>query len=266
MQEAHLFQHLIWKKRGPFAEVNGKRVPAGPFHYAFHFDQALVGAWLRKKAKGIRHLDAQVTGVETGGDGVAALHLDTGERVDGDLFIDASGFRRRLVSELPFEWVSFSEMLPNNRALPFWLDLKDGEEIDPVTGAWAQGHGWMWKIPTQGRFGCGYVFCDAYISIEEAQAEIERALGHPIEPRGDIRINPGRQPGRLGGERRGGGACVVLPRAAGGDLDPRDHRAAHLPDGVDGPAGGRGALQRHRRSASGGLSGLRAAALRVGAA
>ena len=51
-------------------------MPAGPFHYAFHFDQALVGAWLRSKARGIRHIDAQVTGVEKGGEGVAALHLD----------------------------------------------------------------------------------------------------------------------------------------------------------------------------------------------
>ncbi|WP_176559486.1 tryptophan halogenase family protein [Rubellimicrobium roseum] len=193
VQEAHLFQHLIWKRRGPFAEVDGRRVPAGPFHHAFHFDQALVGQWLRKKARGIRHIDDQVTGVEKGGEGIVALHLEGGLRIEGDLFIDASGFRRRLVSEMPFDWISFSDMLPNNRALPFWLDLKDGEEIDPVTGAWAQGHGWMWQIPTQGRFGCGYVYCDAYITPEEAQAEIERTLGHPIEPRGDIRINPGRQ-------------------------------------------------------------------------
>jgi tryptophan halogenase len=193
VQEAHLFQHLIWKEKGPVALVDGRQVAAGPFHYAFHFDQALVGQWLRRKAKGIRVIDDVVTGVEKGGGGVAALHLEGGTRVEGDLFIDASGFRRRLVGEMPFDWVSFADILPNNRALPFWLDLKPGQEITPVTGAWAQGHGWMWQIPTQDRFGCGYVFCDSYISPEEAQSEIERSLGHPVEPRGDIRINPGRQ-------------------------------------------------------------------------
>jgi tryptophan halogenase len=193
VQEAHLFQHLIWKGRGPYALVDGRRVPAGPFHYAFHFDQALVGRWLRQKSRGIRVIDDQVTGVERGGAGIAALRLEGGERIEGDLFIDASGFRRRLVSEMPFAWVSFAEMLPNNRALPFWLELEEGEEIVPVTGAWAQGHGWMWQIPTQQRYGCGYVYCDAYLTPDEAQAEIERALGRPIEPRGDIRINPGRQ-------------------------------------------------------------------------
>jgi tryptophan halogenase len=152
-----------------------------------------VGQWLRRKARGIRLIDDQVTGVETGGEGIAALVLESGQRVEGDLFVDASGFRRRLIGEVGTGWVSFSDMLPNNRALPFWLDLAPGEEIRPVTGAWAQGAGWMWQIPTQDRYGCGYVYCDAYISPEEARAEIEAALGRPIEPRGDIRINPGRQ-------------------------------------------------------------------------
>lgn len=193
VQEAHLFQHLIWKSRGPYAEVDGRRIPAGPFHHAFHFDQALVGQWLRRKAKGITLLDDQVTGVEKGGEGIRAVLTEGGRRIEGDLFVDASGFRRALVREMPFAWQSFRAMLPNNRALPFWLDLEDGEEILPVTGAWAQGSGWMWTIPTQSRYGCGYVYCDAYLTPEEAQREIEAALGRPIEPRGDIRIDPGRQ-------------------------------------------------------------------------
>jgi flavin-dependent dehydrogenase len=193
VQEAHLFQHLIDLQRGPYAEVDGRRVPAGPFHHAFHFDQARVGQWLRRKARGIHLIDDQVTGVERGGEGVSALVLESGRRVEGDLFIDASGFRRRLIGEVGAGWISFADMLPNNRALPFWLDLEDGQEIRPVTGAWAQGSGWMWMIPTQDRYGCGYVYCDRYIGPDEAQREIEAALGRPIEPRGDIRINPGRQ-------------------------------------------------------------------------
>ena len=43
VQEAHLFQHLI-DARGPCRGGEGRRIPAGPFHYAFHFDQARVGA------------------------------------------------------------------------------------------------------------------------------------------------------------------------------------------------------------------------------
>ena len=191
--EAHLFQHLLRKRRGPFAEVEGRRVPAGPFHYAFHFDQALVGAWLRRKAKGVTLIDDQVTGVEKGGEGIVALTLESGQRVEGDFFLDCSGFRRRLISELGGEWVSYGDVLPVNRAMPFWVDLKEGEEIDPCTLAWAQGAGWMWWIPTQARYGAGYVYSDAHTTPDQAMAEIEAALGHKIFPRNDIRIDAGRQ-------------------------------------------------------------------------
>jgi flavin-dependent dehydrogenase len=190
--EAHLFQHLLNGCKGPFALKDGKRVPAGPFHYAFHFDQALVGAWLKRKAKGIALIDDQVMGVEKGGEGITAVVLESGQRVEGDFFLDCTGFRRRLISEMAPKWIGFSDMLPINRAMPFWVDLKEGEEIAPCTLAWAQKHGWMWWIPTQGRYGAGYVFSDRHTTPDEAKREIEAALGHAIEPRGDIRIDAGR--------------------------------------------------------------------------
>ena len=190
--EAHLFQHLLRGRRAPVADVGGRNVPAGPFHHAYHFDQALVGAWLRRKAKGIALIDDQVTGVETGEGGIIALRLESGQRVEGDFFLDCTGFRRALVSPLGAEWVSYGDVLPVNRAMPFWVDLKEGEEIDPCTLAWAQGAGWLWWIPTQGRYGAGYVYSDAHTTPDEAKAEIERALGYEIHPRNDIRISAGR--------------------------------------------------------------------------
>ena len=191
--EAHLFQHLLNKSKAPFARKAGKTIPAGPFHHAYHFDQALVGAWLRKKAKGIAVIDDQVKGVETGEGGITALVLDSGQRIEADLFIDATGFRRALISPLGAEWISYASVLPLNRAMPFWVDLKDGEEILPATVAWAQKSGWLWQIPTQGRWGMGYVYSDAHTTKEAAKAEIEAALGYEIHPRNDIAINPGRQ-------------------------------------------------------------------------
>ncbi len=191
--EAHLFQHLLNGRRAPFAVKDGRRVPAGPFHHAFHFDQALAGAWLRKKAKGISVIDDQVSGVEKGGGGITALALESGQRVEADFFLDCTGFRRALIKELGAEWISYSDVLPINRAMPFWVDIKDGEEIDPCTLAWAQKSGWMWWIPTQGRYGAGYVYSDAHTNADWAKAEIESVLGYPIHPRNDIRIDAGRQ-------------------------------------------------------------------------
>lgn len=190
--EAHLFQHLMAANRAPVARKGDRTIAAGPFHHAYHFDQALVGQWLRKKAQGIALIDDEVKGVETGPDGITALQLGSGQRVTGDLFIDATGFRRALITALGGDWVSYAGLLPVNRAMPFWVDLKDGQEIPPMTVAWAQKNGWIWQIPTQDRFGMGYVYSDAHTTPEAAQVEVEQALGHPIEPRRDIRIEAGR--------------------------------------------------------------------------
>ena len=193
VSQAHLFQHLLNARRAPFAVKNGRPVPAGPFHHAYHFDQALAGAWLRKKAKGIAVIDDQVAGVEKGPDGISALVLDSGQRVEADFFLDCTGFRRALIKEMGAEWISYADVLPINRAMPFWVDLKAGEEIDPCTLAWAQKSGWMWWIPTQGRIGAGYVYSDAHTTPDRAKAEIEGVLGYEIHPRNDIRIDAGRQ-------------------------------------------------------------------------
>ncbi len=191
--EVHLFQHLLNGQKAPVALKEGRQVPAGPFHYAYHFDQALVGAWLRRKARGITLIDDQVQGVERGEAGIAALILEGGQRVEGDLFLDCTGFRRRLIGELGAEWLSFRDVLPVNRAMPFWVDIKEGEEIAPCTLAWAQKAGWLWWIPTQGRFGAGYVYSDAHTTPDAAKSEIEAVLGHEIHPRNDIKIDAGRQ-------------------------------------------------------------------------
>ena len=218
--EAHLFQHLLNKGRAPVGLRDGKAVPAGPFHHAFHFDQSLAGAWLRKKSKGIRVIDDQVQGIERGGAGISALVLDSGARVEGDLFLDCTGFRRQVISELGGEWVSYNGMLPVNRAMPFWVEVKEGEEIAPCTTAWAQKNGWIWQIPTQDRYGMGYVYSDAHTTPEEAKREVEAALGHEISPRNDIRINSGRQ------KEAWVGNCVALGLSSS-FLEPLEATSIH---------------------------------------
>ncbi len=218
--QAHLFQHLIDGKKAPFAQVDGRLVPAGPYHFAYHFDQALAGAFLRKQAQDVTVIDDQVVRVETGEAGITALGLEAGGEVRADLFLDCTGFRRALIGALGATWVGYGDVLPVNRAMPFWLDIPEGEEIDPVTLAWAQKSGWMWKIPTQDRYGCGYVYSDAHLSPDQAQAEIEQALGHPIEPRNDIKINAGRL------DRPWIGNCVALGLSSS-FLEPLEATSIH---------------------------------------
>jgi len=194
--DMHLFGPLLEQKKAPYArKADGSLIPLGPFHHAYHFDQAKVGRFFASKSKGVEIIDAVVSGIERNpesGD-VTGLQLDNGQLLEGDFFIDATGFRKQLiVKEMAADWVSYANELPVNRALPFWLDIKPGEEIANYTRAWAQDAGWMWQIPTQTRYGCGYVYSDEFSTPEQAKAEVERVLGREIEVRSDIRFSIGR--------------------------------------------------------------------------
>lgn len=195
LQDMHMFGPLLTQWKAPYAlKPDGSPIRLGPFLHAYHFDQALVGRFLASKAKGVTIADGVVTTVERRSDGgVAALVLDTGERIAGDFFFDCSGFHKRLiVKELNASWISYAHELPVNRALPFWLPINEGDEIPTYTRAWAQDAGWMWQIPTQDRFGCGYVYSDEFQTPEQAKLEVERVLGREIEVRSDIRFQIGR--------------------------------------------------------------------------
>jgi tryptophan halogenase len=195
LQDMHMFGPLLMQWKAPYAKkADGSLLRLGPFLHAYHFDQARVGRFLASKSQGVRIADGVVQGVERRDDGgVTALILDTGERIEGDVFFDCTGFQKRLiVKELGAPWISYAHELPVNRALPFWLPIGEDEEMPNYTRAWAQEAGWMWQIPTQGRFGCGYVYSDEFRTPEEAKLEVERVLGREVEVRGDIRFQIGR--------------------------------------------------------------------------
>lgn len=165
---------------------------------AFHVDAYLVGKYFKKlcvKKHNVKFIDAVVTNVNLNGESgsIETVDLDDGSTVNGDFFIDCSGFHKVLMNKLEAKWISFQNNLPLNSAIPFWLDYEDDEVPDLCTTAWAQKNGWMWQIPLMDRKGCGYVFCDAYTTPEKAKEEIETILGKEIEVRKHIKFDAGRQ-------------------------------------------------------------------------
>ena len=194
----HLFTYLMEKKRAPFTKIGDSCKLLSNYIHAYHFDQAKVGTFFRKKrnSKHTNYLDGIVIGAEVKSDTGLIDHviLDDGTCIYGDLFIDCTGFKRILISKtLGSKWVDKTESLPVNRAMPFWLDFEENEEIMPYTLAEAMNFGWMWTIPTQERKGCGYVYSDKFIDPDGARAEVEKYLGKQIEPRNDIKISSGFQ-------------------------------------------------------------------------
>jgi tryptophan halogenase len=162
--------------------------------HSYHFDAHRVGQYFKKivTAQGCRHIDSEITHVEVDNSGIQSVELANGETIAADFFIDCTGFSRKLTTALGVDWISYKKHLPVDTAMPFLVDYKPGEHVEPVTTAWAQKAGWMWKIPTADRYGCGYVFDSRFITNEQAQEEIESALGHKITPIRFLKFETGR--------------------------------------------------------------------------
>jgi tryptophan halogenase len=162
--------------------------------HAYHFDAHLVGQYFKKLSlnSGAQCIDAEVIDVNLKEDGnIQSVTMQNGETISADFFIDASGFNRILLTKMGIKYSSYKKHLPVNSALTFQLPYKENEIIEPSTLAQAKAAGWMWRIPVKERYGCGYVFCDDYITPEQAQAEIEQSLGHDIEPNQLIKFESG---------------------------------------------------------------------------
>lgn len=182
------FEHIFYKNYVPITEnfnVSNQ----------FHFDTFKLNEYLTKvcSQRGITFIDATVDDIiqDTTGD-VTSLVTSTGQ-IPGDLFIDCSGFRRVISGKLGTKWESKSKYLPMNRAIAFPTGFDTPGEIEPYTTSTALSSGWSWKIPTQERYGNGYVFNDEYISTDEALNEISQSLNVEVEKYArDIKFDGGK--------------------------------------------------------------------------
>jgi tryptophan halogenase len=162
--------------------------------HAYHFDAHLVGKYFKKVCGDkVHHIDTEINQVNLDERGYAkSVTCSDGLTVEGDFFIDSTGFARVFLKPMENSWHSYSKNLPVNTAMPFLLPYDENEKVPPVTTAWAQTAGWMWQIPTQARKGCGYVFDDNFITHEQAQREIQQVLGRKIEPIKFLKFDTGR--------------------------------------------------------------------------
>jgi tryptophan halogenase len=149
---------------------------------AYHMDATLFGEFLKEKVcipNGVVHISANIEGVLLEDDGyINGLKLDNGDVVEADLYIDCTGFKSLLLEQtmgVPF--YSYSSHLPNNHAWVTHIPYADkNRELENVTNCTAIGNGWVWNIPLYNRIGSGYVFCDKFISKEDALQEYKDYL------------------------------------------------------------------------------------------
>ena len=162
--------------------------------FSIHFDARELANLLKKIAieRGVFRVEGVIeSSVQDSFGDVKKLILESGEEISCDFVFDCSGFSRFFAKKLGLEWVSYSKYLPVNSALPFFTEI-DVENIPPYTEAIAMDYGWMWKIPLQHRYGCGYVFDSSLISEESAKEEVQKFLGHAVDFSRLIKFEPGR--------------------------------------------------------------------------
>ena len=199
--------------------------PLADLNYAYHFDASLYARYLRKLAqeRGVQRTEGKIVRVvqRPSDDHVEAVLLASGERIEGELFIDCSGFRGLLIEEtLKTGYEDWTEWLMCDTALA--VPCESASQLLPYTRSTAHRAGWQWRIPLQHRIGNGHVYCSQFVSDDEAAATLLANLdGKPLaEPR-RFKFVPGLR-------KQCWNRNVVAIGLSSGFVEPLESTAIHL--------------------------------------
>jgi tryptophan halogenase len=165
----------------------------GMFYNQFHFDSLALNKYLRQlciDAEMTFHEDKIISYKQKKNGDINYL-VGNKKRYKGDYYIDCTGFRKELIKKIykvPFK--SMKDYLILDKAFAF--QTKNPEDnYNLWTLARAMGSGWNWKIPTQERYGNGYVYCSDFITDDEAIQEINTLYKQDIKINKTFKFEPG---------------------------------------------------------------------------
>ncbi len=167
-------------------QVDLKQVPNQLSFNAIKFNNCLLE---HCKNKNIEVITDDIDDVFFNNNGEVSFLKGKKDNYRGDFFIDSSGFKRVIMSKLGAKWNSYKEYLPVNEAIAF--PTPDTDNYDVNITARRMKYGWMWRTPTYGRWGNGYVFDNNYINATQAQQEVEEYLGQKVNIFKNIKFDPG---------------------------------------------------------------------------
>jgi tryptophan halogenase len=200
-------------------------LPRNGMNYAYHMDASRYARFLRTLSEnhGAKRIEGKIAKVNTdpASGHITSLLLDSGSEIEGDLFIDCTGFRALLIGQtLGVEYADWSHWLFNDSAIAIQTDAI-GPAL-PMTRSIAHHAGWQWRIPLQHRMGNGVVFSSRYIDDDDAKSILMSSIvGKPlVEPR-VIRFKPGHR------YQTWKGNCVAIGLSSG-FLEPIESTSIHL--------------------------------------
>lgn len=194
--------------------------------YAFHFDAGLYARFLRRYAErgGVTRLEGKIVDASLRStDGfVQSVTLADGRTLEGDLFIDCSGFRGLLIEQqLQTGYEDWTHWLPCDRAVAVPSSNLPGK-LDPFTRSTARSAGWQWRIPLQHRTGNGLVYSSEHMTDDDA----ERLLLDNLE--GEPLADPRRLSFTTGMRRLAWNRNVVALGLSSGFIEPLESTSIHL--------------------------------------
>ena len=158
------------------------------YGYAYQFDATQYAPFLRAhaEARGAIRTEGRVVAVHRDGESgnIESVQLEDGSLIEGDLFVDCSGFRGLLIEEsLQTGYEDWTKWLPCDRAVAAQCEPQG--PLIPYTRATADIAGWRWRIPLQHRVGNGHVYASPFISDEDAEQNLRENIEGPLltEPR-----------------------------------------------------------------------------------
>ncbi|QNM84018.1 tryptophan 7-halogenase [Sphingomonas sabuli] len=200
-------------------------LPDDKMNYAFQLDSSLYAKFLRELAEreGAKRVEGKIQRVERDGDSgnIRSIVLESGTVIDGDLFVDCTGFRALLIEgALHAGYDDWTHYLPCDSAIA--IQTKSVGPPVPYTRAMAHDAGWQWRIPLQHRTGNGIVYASQYL---DRDAALERLLGN-IE--GETLTEPSFLKFRTGARRSQWlGNCIAVGLSSG-FMEPLESTSIHL--------------------------------------
>jgi tryptophan 7-halogenase len=200
-------------------------LPDNRMNYAYQLDSSLYAAFLRRMAEagGGQRVEGKIAQVQldSASGNIAALLLESGERIEGDLFIDCTGFRALLIEgALHVGYDDWSHYLPCDSAIA--VQTASVRPPIPYTRAIAHDAGWQWRIPLQHRQGNGIVYCSRYLDRDSALDRLFSTVeGKRLTEPNFIRFTTGAR--RKQWHRN----CVAVG-LSGGFMEPLESTSIHL--------------------------------------